>query len=76
MTVKTIETAIKLIDEMKGFGEPAGSVWQYTNSMNNKEMFAIFPARQHCDIHGSPCVKNPVQIWGAGQWLPPFDHLN
>jgi len=76
MTVYTIETVQALIEEMQGEGTEIGSVWKFTNTMNKKVMFAVFPASQFCDIHQSPCVDNPVQIWAEGKFVGEYEHLN
>lgn len=76
MTVNSIETLIDLIDEMIGQGMAVVSAWKYTNSMNNKVMFAVFTESQICDIHQSPYVKDSVQIWVEGKFIGEYAHLN
>ena len=78
MTVKSIEVVRELIEEMEGSGEHVGSAWEFTNTMNNQKMFAVFPASQICDIFESPCVRDPKRIWADGKFLgeyaePEFD---
>jgi len=76
MTVNSIETVVDLIEEMQGYGQEVGSAWEYTNTMNNQRMFAVFPASQHCDIYESPCVKDPKRIWANGEFIGGYEHLN
>ena len=76
MTVLTIETVQGLIEEMQAEGTMIGSVWEYTNIMNNKKMFAVFPARQFCDIRCSSAVKDPKIIWEFGKYVGKYAHLN
>ena len=76
MTVNSIETVKSFIEEMQAEGTAIGSAWEYTNGMDNKKMFAVFPAQQFCDIHCSPFVKNPEQIWGYGKFMGKYTNLN
>jgi len=76
MTVQSIETVKSLIDEMQANGEEVGSAWEYVNGMNNKKMFTVFTANQFCDMHCSPSVKQPKQIWGGGKFLGEYADLN
>lgn len=69
MTVDSIEAVQELIAEMQADGTTVGSAWEYTNTINNKKMFAVFTAHQFCDIHCSPYVKNPKQIWANGEFI-------
>jgi len=76
MTVNSIETVQSLIDEMQADGTSISSAWEYVNRMNNKKMFAVFTSHQFCDIHCSPFVKNPKQIWAHGKFVSEYSHLN
>jgi len=76
MTVNSIEVVQKLIEEMQELGEEIGSAWEYTNSMNNKIMFAVFPSSQVCDIYQSPYVRNPELIYKKGKFAGKYEYLN
>lgn len=76
MTVQTIETVQGLIEEMQAEGTAVGSVYEYTNIMNKKKMFAVFPASQFCDIYQSPAVKDPELIWTEGKFIGKYTDLN
>lgn len=73
MTVTSIETVKELIDEMTSDGTGVDSAWEYTNSMNNKTMFAVFAGNQFCDIHCSELVKDPIQIWEDGKFISKYE---
>lgn len=76
MTVHSIETVQELIEEIQGSGGAVDSVWEYTNGMNGKKMFAVFMAFQVCDIHQSPYVQSPELIWAEGKFGSKYAHLN
>lgn len=76
MTVNSIETVQDLIQEFQADGTLMGSAWEYTNGMNGKRMFAVFTARQFCDIHCSPHVKKPEIVWEFGKYAGKYAHLN
>ena len=76
MTVDSIETVQDLIEEMQAEGTAVGSAWEFTNTVNDKIMFAVFPASQFCDIHQSPNVRHPELIWKKGKFIGEYEHLN
>ena len=76
MTVNSIETVQNLIEEMQSDGTGVGSAWEYTNSMNNKIMFAVFAPSAVCDIFDSPFVEQLVQIWAEGKFISKYKYLN
>lgn len=76
MTVHSIETVQELIEELQGQGMAVGSAWEYTNTMNNKVMFAVFTSDQFCDIPQAPHAEQPVQIWAEGKFIGKYKHLN
>lgn len=76
MTVNKIETVQELIEEMQADGTGVNSAWEFTNTMNGKVMFAVFPSSQFCDIHCSPNVKDPEIIWEFGKYVGKYTHLN
>jgi len=76
MTVSSIEIAKDLVDEIQGNNEQVGSVWEYTNSMDGKKLFAVFTIDQLCDIYESPYVENPKRIWIEGRWTGDYEYVN
>ena len=72
MTVFSIETVQALIVE----GGLIDSVWEYTNRMNNKKMFAVFMANQYIDVLNNLNIKDPELIWTEGKFLGEYEHLN
>jgi len=76
MTVDTIIRAKDLVEEMQADRMGVGSVWEYTNTMSRKLLFAVFPLDQFCDIHESPYVDRPVRIWKDGLWIGKYKFMN
>lgn len=76
MTVNSIEIVQKLIEEMQADQMAVDSAWEYTNAMNNKKMFAVFPASHICDVYASPYVEEPELIWTEGKFIGEYAHLN
>lgn len=84
MTIYKIENVIGVMKEMHARHQQIGSIWEYTNTYNNKKMFALFPENQYCDIYDSPAVKNPVLIYNShvkignstGAFIGDYAYLN
>ena len=76
MTVEKEEVMKDLVEEMNSTGMPVATVWEYTNIMNKKRMFAVFPMTQACDIFQSPTIEAPKLIYEDGKFINGFEHLN
>lgn len=76
MTVSSIETVQKLIEEMQAGNTAVGSAWEFINGLNGKRMFAVFATSQFCDIYQSGFVQEPELLWEAGKFIGKYSHLN
>lgn len=76
MTVDTIDRLKALVDEVRGTGLEIVSAWEYTNTMNNKIMFAAFTRSCYCDIFESPAVSKPILIYRSNKFIGKYLFMN
>lgn len=76
MTIDTIERLKALVDEVQGTGQEIMCAWEYTNTNNNKIMFAAFARCSYCDIFESPAVLRPKLIYRSSKFIGEYEYLN
>lgn len=65
MTLDTLETAKKCIEEMSG----KGTVFRYKNPVTNKVLYAVFSFTQFIDIFDSPFCEEIKLVYDGTDWV-------
>jgi len=65
MTLETLETAKKCIEEMGGHG----SAFRYKNSITKKTLYAVFSLTQFIDIFDSSFCEEIKLVYDGTKWI-------